>query len=50
MLPANASKGKNVIRTSKKVSMTATDQINQQTVGSYVHEAVCPSNKMLPKE
>jgi hypothetical protein len=31
-LPANASRGKNVIPTSKKVSMTATDQINQQTV------------------
>ncbi len=49
MLPANASKGKNVIRTSKKVSMTATDQINQQTVGLYLHEAIWPSNKMLPK-
>ena len=50
MLPANASRGKNVIQTSKKVSMTATDQIKQQTVGSYLCEAVWPSNKMLPKK
>jgi hypothetical protein len=28
-LPANASRGKNVLRTSKKMSMTATDHINQ---------------------
>ncbi len=35
---------------SKKVSMTATDQINQQTVGSYLREAVWPSKKMLPKK
>ncbi len=49
MLPANASRGKNVIRKSKKVSMTATDKINQQTVGSYLREAVWLSNKMLPK-
>jgi hypothetical protein len=50
MLPANASRGKNVIQMSKKVSMTATDQINQQTVGLYLREAVWPSNKMLPKK
>jgi hypothetical protein len=31
-LPENASRGKNVLRTSKKVSMTATDHINQQVV------------------
>ncbi len=49
ILPANATRGKNVIRMSKKVSMTATDQINQQTVGSYLREAFWPSNKMLPK-
>ncbi len=35
-LPGNASRGKNVLRTSKKMSMTATDHINQQTVASYV--------------
>jgi hypothetical protein len=28
-LPANASRGKNVLRSSKKVSMTPTDHINQ---------------------
>jgi hypothetical protein len=37
-LPANASRGKNVLRTSKKMSMTATDHINQQAVASYVRE------------
>ncbi len=30
--------------------MTATDQINQQTVASYLREAIWPSNKMLPKK
>ena len=48
-LPANASRGKNVLRTSKKMSMTATDHINQQAVASYVREAIWPGNKMLPK-
>jgi hypothetical protein len=49
-LPGNASRGKNVLRTSKKMSMTATDHINQQAVASYVHrEAIWPGNKMLPK-
>jgi hypothetical protein len=48
-LPANASKGKNVLRSSKKVSMTPTDHINQQTVASYVREAIWPGNKMLTK-
>jgi hypothetical protein len=48
-LPANASGEKNVLRTSKKMSMTATDHINQQGVASYVREAICPGNKMLPK-
>lgn len=43
-------RGKNFVRISKKVSMTATDQINQQTVASYLREAVWPSNKMLPKK
>ncbi len=28
--------------------MTATDQINQQTVGLYLCEAIWPSKKMLP--
>jgi hypothetical protein len=48
-LPANSSRGKNVIRTAKKVSMTTMDQINQQTVASYLREAVWPTYKMLPK-
>jgi hypothetical protein len=39
-MPANASRGKNVLRRSKKVSMTATDHINQQAVASYVREAI----------
>jgi hypothetical protein len=49
MLPANASRGKNVIQMSKKVSMTATDHIKQQTVGSYLREAVWPSNRCCQK-
>ncbi len=47
-LPVNSSRGKNVIRTAKKVSMTTTDQINQQTIASYLREAVWPTCKMLP--
>jgi hypothetical protein len=48
-LPENANRGKNVLRSSKKVSMTATDYINQQAVASYVREAIWSGNKMLPK-
>jgi hypothetical protein len=48
-LPGNASRGKNVLRTSKTMSMTATDHMNQQAVASYVREAFWPGNKMLPK-
>ncbi len=48
-LPVNSSRGKNVIRTAKKVSMTTPDQINQQTIASYLWEAVWPTYKMLPK-
>jgi hypothetical protein len=48
-LPANASRGKNVLRSSKKVSMTPTDHINQQAVASHVRETIWPGNKMLPK-
>jgi hypothetical protein len=48
-LPGNASRGKNVLRTSKKMIMTATDIINQQVVASYVREAIWPGNKMLSK-
>jgi hypothetical protein len=48
-LTANASRGRNVLRSSKNVSMTPTDDINQQAVASYVREAIWPGNKMLPK-
>ena len=48
-LPANASRGKNVLKSSKKVNMTPADHINQQAVASYVREAVWPGNKILPK-
>jgi hypothetical protein len=34
ILPANAIRGKNVLKSSKKVSMTPTDHINQQVVAS----------------
>jgi hypothetical protein len=37
-LPANARREKNVLRSSKKVSMTPTDHINQLAVASYVRE------------
>ncbi len=48
-LPGNSNRGKNILRTSKKMSMTATDHINQQAVASYVREVIWPGNKMLPK-
>jgi hypothetical protein len=50
-LPANASRGKNVLRSSKMVSMTPTNHMNQQAVASYVRDAISiwPGNKMLPK-
>jgi hypothetical protein len=48
-LPANASRVRNVLRSSKKMSMTPTDHINQQAVASYVWEAIWPGNKMHPK-
>ncbi len=45
----NSGRLKNVIRTAKKVSMTTMNQINQQTVASYLREAIWPTYKMLPK-
>ncbi len=45
----NSSRGKNVIQTAKKVSMTTMDQINQQTIASYLWVAIRPTYKMLPK-
>jgi hypothetical protein len=47
--PAIASRERNVLRSSKKVSMTPTDHINQQAVAPYVREAIWPGSKMLPK-
>jgi hypothetical protein len=49
-LLGNASRGKNVVQTSRKVSMTPTDQINQQVVASFLREAIWPSNKILPNK
>ena len=49
-LSGNASRGKNVVRTTRKVSMTPTDQINQQVVTSYLREAIWPSNKIIPNK
>jgi hypothetical protein len=48
-LPANASREKNGLTSSKKMSMTPTHHINQQAVASYIKEAIWPGNKMLPK-
>ncbi len=31
------------------MSSTPTDQINQQTVAAYLWDAICPGNKMIPK-
>ncbi len=41
--------GRIFLRTSKKMSMTETDHINQEAVASYVREAIWSGNKMLPK-
>jgi hypothetical protein len=49
-LLVNSSRGKNILRTLKKVSLAPTDQINQQAVTSYVWKAIWPGNKMLPKK
>ncbi len=31
------------------MSLTPTDQLNQQTVSAYVREAIWPGNKIIPK-
>ncbi len=49
-LSGNASRGKNVVRTKRKISTTPTDQINQQVVASYLREVIWPSNKILPNK
>ena len=48
-LPVNASRGRNVLRSSKRMSMTPIDHINQQAAATYVREAIWPGNKMLSK-
>jgi hypothetical protein len=48
-LPANASRGKIALQGLKKLSLTPTDQIIQQTVSANVREAIWPGNKMLSK-
>jgi hypothetical protein len=48
-LPAIASRGKNVLRSSKKVNMTPIDHINQQEVATYVREANWPGNKSFQR-
>jgi hypothetical protein len=40
--------GKNMVRDSKKVSMTGTDSLNQYTLSTYLRENVWPYQKMLP--
>ncbi len=45
----NTSRGKNVLQALTKVSLTPTDQINQQIVAAYVRETIWPGNKMLQK-
>jgi hypothetical protein len=49
-LTGNASRGKNVVRTTRKISMSPTDQINQQVVASFLREVIWPSNKILPNK
>jgi len=48
-LPAIASRVRNVLRSSKKVSMTPIDHINQQAIATYVREAIWPGNKSFQR-
>jgi hypothetical protein len=48
-LPAIASRVRNVLRSSKKVSMTPIDHINQQAVATNVREAVLPGKKRFQR-
>jgi hypothetical protein len=48
-LPAIASRIRNVLRSSKKVSMTPIDHINQQVAATYVREAICSGNKSFQR-
>jgi hypothetical protein len=44
-----ASRVRNVLRSSKKVSMTPIDHINWQAVTTYVREAIWPGNKSFQR-
>jgi hypothetical protein len=48
-LPAIASRVRNVLMSSKKVSMTPIDHIYQQAVATYVREAIWPVNKSFQR-
>jgi hypothetical protein len=48
-LPAIANRVRNVLRSSKKVSMTPIDHINQQAVATYVREAIWPGYKSFQR-
>ncbi len=41
--------GKECLRSSKKVSMTPTDDIIRQAVASYVRDAIWPGNKSFQR-
>ncbi len=48
-MPAIASRVRNVLRSSKKVSMTPIDHINQQAVATDVREGVWPGKKRFQR-
>jgi hypothetical protein len=48
-LPSIASRVRNVLRSSKKVSITQIVHINQQAVATYVREAFWPENKSFQR-
>jgi hypothetical protein len=47
--PAIASRVRNVLRSSKKLSMTPIDHINQQAVATNVREAIWLGNKSFQR-
>ncbi len=48
-LSAIANRVRNVLRSSKKVSMILIDHINQQAVATYVREVIWPGNKSFQR-
>jgi hypothetical protein len=48
-LPTIASRVRNVLRSSKKVSMTPIDHKNQQAVATYVREVIWPGSKSFKR-